>query len=295
MGVIWEESPDVVHANAALCARIAGKLCGKKVVHTRHCCFPVEESENPIIRTAERVGNRMLSDCVIATADAAAVNLMQMGIPRSSIRVILNGSEPVREVGEDELNKWREKLSLTPEDFCVGICARLESCKGHETFLEAAAMVRRKMPHKSFRFLIVGEGSRRRRLEQLAAKKGLSEVVRFPGFVQDVAPVYRLLRINVNCSNGTETSCLAISEGMSACLPTVASSYGGNLAMIGFEGAGICFPVGNAEALAGAICSIASDPELEQRMRLAAGRRYAANYTAAGMTQKLSRVYASLF
>lgn len=292
--IIREESPDIVHANAALCARIAGKLCGKRVVHTRHCCFPVKESNSPIVRSAERMANRMLSDCVIATADAAAVNLMQMGIPRSSIRVILNGSDPVRKVGEDELSEWRKRLDLKPEDFCVGICARLEPYKGHETFLEAAATVQQSMPHKHFRFLIVGDGSRRKALEQLAAQKGLSGAARFTGFIQDMAPIYRLLRINVNCSSGTETSCLAISEGMSACLPTVASNYGGNIAMLGTDGAGICFPVGDANALAGAICSIASKPELEQKMRLAAGRRYAACYTATGMTQKLSRVYTAL-
>ena len=40
-GIIRDCSPDIVHANAALSARLAGRLSGKKVVHTRHCCFPL--------------------------------------------------------------------------------------------------------------------------------------------------------------------------------------------------------------------------------------------------------------
>lgn len=293
-GVIREASPHVVHANAALCARIAGKLCGKKVVHTRHCCFPVEQSGNPLVRAAERMGNRLLSDRVIATAQAAAVNLEQLGIPRSEIRVIVNGSEPVRPVEEGELNEWRRRLWLDAQDFCVGICARLEPCKGHETFLRAAAIAVGRMPHRRFRFLIVGEGSQRRKLEGMIRAMGLEDVVRLTGFVSDMAPIYRLLRVNVNCSCGTETSCLAISEGMSASLPTVASSYGGNRAMIGNDGAGICFPVGNATALAEALCRIASDPALEQSMRQAAYRRYSSRFTARAMTRRLEKLYLSL-
>lgn len=293
--IIKEVSPHIVHANAAICARIAGKLCGKKVVHTRHCCFPVEEHGNAAFRTAAHLGNRLLSDRVIATAEAAAVNLVQLGIPRRSIRVIVNGSEPVREVSDEELEALRAGLGLAPEDYCVGICARLEDCKGHDVFLRAAQIAVRQMPYQRFRFLIAGDGSRREELERMAAELGLSEVVRFTGFVEDMAPVYRLLRINVNCSNGTETSCLAISEGMSASLPTVASSYGGNRAMLGNGAVGICFPVGNAEALAEAICKIAGSPALEREMRSAARKRYEDHFTAAGMTRKLEKVYLGMF
>ena len=119
----------------------------------------------------------------------------------------------------------------------------------------------------------MGEGSRRAALESLVRTLGIDAKVRFTGFLLDVAPAYRMMNLNVNCSSGTETSCLAISEGMSASVPAIVSDYGGNRAMVGDSLAGRVYPVGDAEALAGVILEVLDDPFLEARMREAARSR----------------------
>lgn len=302
MGSVWELSRiikknnvNVVHTNAAVSARVAARLCHVPVLHTRHCCFPPSGAlKSPFVRRIAGFGNRLLSDYVIATAEAAAENLRELGIPEHKMSVIINGSLPVKEVDENILNATREKYGIDAGDFTVGICARLEDCKGHDTFLSAAAILRKAYPEIPFRFLIIGEGSRRQELEKMTADLGLSKFVIFTGFVADMAPIYRILRVNVNCSCGTETSCLAISEGMSVGLPTVASDYGGNVAMIGESDAGFLFPVGDAEALANAILQIAKDGELEKKMKCAARERYLSHFTAEKMSREVERVYESL-
>ncbi len=291
--LIKREKPDLIHANAAVSARVAGKLSMKKVIHTRHCYYPIR-TQPSIVSAIRRLGNTLLTDAAIATADAAADNLMELGVSPNAIHVIPNGTPPVREVSEYELEEFRRAHGIGDGDFCVGICARLVSCKGHTVFLRAAAKAAEQSPQTPFRFLIAGEGPEREKLERLAARLGISERVVFLGFLPDTAPFYRSLRVNVNCSSGTETSCLAISEGMSAALPTVASCYGGNRAMIGDSGAGICFAVGDHAALAEAICKIANDPELETSMRRAALRRYHAKFTAEKMARRVERVYRQL-
>lgn len=290
--LIRRQNVDIVHANAAISARVAGRRCGTAVMHTRHCCYPPEGLWRlGAMRKVGGLWNRALSDRVIATADAAARDLMSLGIPRERIDVILNGSEPVREVSEDELDAARRRWGIGKDDFTVGICARLEVCKGHETFLRAAKHLTETHPRIPFRFLIVGSGSRRAELEVMCETLGLEKFVTFTGFVRDMAPIYRLLRVNVNCSTGTETSCLALSEGMSAGVPAVVSDYGGNRAMIGESRAGIVYPVGDADALANAIARIARDGGLELQMRRAARERYEQCYTAAAMTEEVTRVY----
>ena len=290
--IIQQNQFDIVHANAALSARVAARLCRVPVLHTRHCCFPPSGIlRNSLARRAAGICNRMLSDCVIATAEAAAKNLRELGIPDEKISVIINGSLPVREVDEETLAHTREVLGIQKEDFTVGICARLEACKGHDTFLNAATILRQMRPNIPFRFLIIGEGSRRAELEQMTRELGLDDCVIFTGFVSDMAPIHRILRLNINCSCGTETSCLAISEGMSVGLPTVASDYGGNVAMIGESEAGILFPVGDAEILAYSILQIAEDEELEQRMRWCAYERYLSHFTAEKMSREVQKVY----
>ena len=151
------------------------------------------------------------------------------------------------------------------------------------------------MPHRRFRFLLVGEGSAKASLEALARELGIESAGRFVGFVEETAPLYRLMRIHTNCSRGTETSCLAISEDMSAGLPTVVSAYGGNRAMLGESEAGVCFPVDDANALATAICRIAADPTIERRMGRAARQRYLERFTPQRMAEQTGRLYQSLF
>ena len=292
---IQEEAVDLVHANAAICARIAGRQCGIAVMHTRHCCFPPSGIWRlPPVRLLGGLSNRVLSDRVIATAEAAREDLLRLGIPNRKIEVIINGSEPIREVGEEEISFYRKQWDLQREDFTVGICARLVPCKGHDVFLKAAKEILTRLPNRRIRFLIAGEGESRVSLERLSEALGVSSAVRFLGFLADPAPFYRLLNINVNCSSGTETSCLALSEGMSAGVPMVVSDYGGNRAMVGDGAAGILYPTGNEIALADAVCQIATDPVFERSMRSAALQRYRSSYTAQGMTDRLMEVYESL-
>ncbi len=283
---------DIVHANASACARIAGKLCGIPVIHTRHCCFPLSPVWHiPIIRALGGACNRILSDRVIATAEAAAKNLEGLGIQSEKIKVIINGSRPIRTVDEVELEKLRFSLGVHSSDFVVGICARLEECKGHETFLQAARLVLDRCKDKRIHFLLIGEGTRRASLESLSQWLHLGDRVHFVGFVNDPAPYYRLMNVNVNCSVGTETSCLALSEGMSAGIPMIASSYGGNPSMVGEEGAGFLFPPNDSEALAGYICKIAENKELENTMKRKAFERYEARYTAKRMADEVASLY----
>lgn len=293
--LIRKNKADIVHTNAAVSARVAARLCNVPVLHTRHCYYPPTGAlSNPVLRRVAGFGNRILSDHVIATAVAAAQNLRELGIPERKISIIINGSLPVREVSIAELDAVRMQYGISNEDFVVGICARLEDCKGQDTFLSAAAILRQMHPEIPFCFLIVGDGNRRQVLQKLTAYLGLEDCVIFTGFVSDMAPIYRLLRLNVNCSRGTETSCLAISEGMSVGLPTVASNYGGNVAMIGESESGILFPVGDAEALADAILQIATDAELEKRMKQAARDRYLSHFTAEKMSREVENVYENL-
>ena len=283
---------DLLHANAALSARVAGRAARIPVVYTRHCCYPPMGAERiPMLRHVARYANRQLCDCAIATADAAATDLLRMGIPRARIRVIINGSDAVREVTQEERMEFLSRVSLTKEDFLVGICARLEACKGQDTFLLAAREVLDRSPRRRIRFLLVGEGSEMAALRAKAESLGISDAVRFTGFVRDMAPVFRSLHLNVNCSRGTETSSLSLSEGMSAGLPAIVSDYGGNAAMLADGQSGIVYPAEDWHALADAICRVAEDEKLEKTMRKAAQARFEAHYTAVRMAKEVGDLY----
>ncbi len=288
MGIIKREQINVVHANASLSARVAARLSGCCSVHTRHCFYPVSQKGRSLIA---RRANDLLTDAAIATSPVVVDNLLKMGIQPRKIHVVVNGSRPVPTVPQRILAEYRQKWGIEQGDFTVGICARLEPCKGIDVFLQAAREVIANRPALSVRFLIAGCGSRETEYKHLSQRLGIADRVTFTGFLSDTAPFYRLLHLNVNCSRGTETSCLALSEGMSAGVPVVASDYGGNPLMVGEEGAGFLFPIDNAHALASAICELADDPHLRRGMSQKALERYRTHFTAHRMAQETEEIY----
>ena len=100
--------------------------------------------------------------------------------------------------------------------------------------------------------------------------------------------------ININCSVGTETSCLALSEGMSLSKPAVASDYGGNPYMIKDGENGFLYPAGDVKKLSLAIARLSSDKELYESMSKSARERFESELNAAAMTEKTYAFYESL-
>ena len=97
--------------------------------------------------------------------------------------------------------------------------------------------------------------------------------------------------LNVNCSIGTETSSLALSEGMSIGRAAVVSDYGGNGAMVENDVSGVVVPRANADALAAALTELENDRERLSRMSEAALRRYNERFTPQRMTRELEEFY----
>ena len=235
----------------------------------------------------------ILSSHMIAVAHSAKENLTEMGVLPSKISVIINGVEALRTVSETEKELLWKRLGISENDIVIGICARLEACKGHACFLEAAEQLLQK--NRSYRFLIVGDGSLRKSLEDFCRQKGIAQYVIFTGFCEDVAPYFHIMRINVNCSVGTETSSLALSEGMSIGLPCVVSDYGGNPYMVRDGENGIVVPQNSPNALTEAISLLCEDSVRYEALSQGAKDRFLRELNAEAMTKKTEKLYGELF
>jgi glycosyltransferase involved in cell wall biosynthesis len=214
-----------------------------------------------------------------------------MGVDAERISVIINGAKPLKMASASEIEAMRARLGVARGERIVGICARLEKCKDHETFLRAAEIICRKS--RDYRFLIVGEGSQRRALEDLAGRLGIAERVTFTGFCDNVAEYMSLFDVNVNCSVGTETSSLALSEGMSLGIPAIASDYGGNPYMVRDGVNGFLYPQGNADELATRILLL-EDDALYRRLSAGAYERFCRELNAKRMTCATEELYVEL-
>ena len=247
-------------------------------------CFPIKQGIGAI--------SSILSTNVIAVADAAAQNLIDMGVSRKRISVIINGVDGFRKYSEAERERKRAQLSVSG-CFVVGICARLERCKDHATFLRAARLLA--LRNDKYRFIIIGDGSERERLLELCESLGLCDKVIFTGFCDDVEEYYNCLDLNVNCSIGTETSSLALSEGMSIGLVSVASSFGGNPNMVRDGENGYIYKAGDFFELADRIERIANNKELYERMSRSALHLFKTEFNSRNMTDRTEGLYLELF
>ncbi len=291
---IRRQAPDIVNTHASADARIAAFFAGVPVrICTRHCYFEPSKLYNwlPVRRLVGTI-SCALTHHFIAVADAAAKNLMQMGIPNERISVIINGARPLRKIPSEERSRLKKSLGIDDMHKVVCICARLEGYKGHDCFIGAAEQLLLKSD--DYRFIIIGTGSLEKSLRAKVRSLGLDGKIIFTGFVDDVAPLMNICDVNVNCSSGTETSCLALSEGMSLGVVSVASDYGGNPYMVRDGENGYLYPTGNSSALAECIKKACSETR-GKHLSVGARRRFKNELNAQRMARDTYMLYEDLY
>ena len=290
--VIRETDPDLVHAHGSMAGRIAARLCGKKVIYTKHCAFdPRGMRAAAPARLCVRVLDALLSDGVIAIGPSAKKTLMLEGIPAGKIHELFNGVAPLRVPTREERDEARAHFGIGPDDFVVGMLARIEPYKGQEYLLEAAQILRQK--GKRVKLFLVGDGSDRERLQESSKTLGEGAVL-FPGFMSDVERALWCMDVQVNASTESETSSLSLLEGMSIGLPAVVSDVGGNPCLIADGENGFVFPNRDAAALANAIEWLMEEPSRCAAIGERAREIYRQRFTAEIYAKNIENVYHSV-
>ena len=288
--IIRAQRPDIVHTHGSLSGRIAARLCGTKIVYTRHSAFPVPSylRHGPGHWLSGFVNNA-LADRIIAVSPATAQNLTDSGVSLQKITTLMNGVEPLPRSDPAACQALRQRLQIPDGVFTAGILARLEPYKGHRLLLDAARELAEQ--GRDFRILIGGSGPEEESIRQGIVRRGLEERVLFLGFVQKVSEVLSILDVQLNCSYGTEASSLSLIEGMSLGLATVASDYGGNPWQVEEGVTGLLFPSGSSHDLAERLSRLMDDPALLHAMGEQALRAYHARFTGEIFAKNIESVY----
>lgn len=288
MTLMKEIKPDLIHTHGALSGRLAGKRLKIPVVFTRHSAFPVSAKlRYPPLKWVNGWLNCTLAQGIIAVSPAAAQNLIEGGVPKNRITVMMNGVAPVAKKSEQWISQKKAELGLAPDQIVLGILARLEHYKGYQQIIDAATLLKKE--GKQFCILIGGEGSMYDHLQTEIKTRQLEREVKLLGFCTDVSEVLSLLDIQLNASYGTETSSLSILEGMSMGLPSIVSDYGGNPCLIADNG--LIFQQKNAVALAECIKQLMDNPTMREEMGQAGRNKYKAEFTGEIFAQNIQAVY----
>jgi glycosyltransferase involved in cell wall biosynthesis len=222
---------------------------------------------------------------VVAVSDEVKHRLLKAGVPGDTIRLIRNGIE-LRPFG-NATPSLRD--STSESTLIVGLIGRLSIEKGIDIFLRAAARVLVEFP--SARFLVVGDGPDKDKLEQLVDQLNIRESVSMLGRRSDMPSVYASLDVMV-ASSRQEGLPMAILEGMASGLSLVATAVGEVPTVVADGKTGLLVPPGDVDSLAEGILSLLRDPEMRARFGAAAKQRVEDEYSASRMTADYLRVYA---
>jgi glycosyltransferase involved in cell wall biosynthesis len=197
---------------------------------------------------------------VVAVSEKVAQELVNIGVPRSRIRVIVNGVD-LQEFAPGVAS--RQKLGL-PENVTLALFAGdiRTPRKNLDTVLHALAKV------PDLHLVVVGntEGSP---FPQLAASLGLNERVHFVGYRRDIAEIMRAVDLFVFPSR-YEACTLVLLEALASGLPVITATATGGAELVTPE-CGVVLPDSDdTNALAAALLSLVSERILMQQMGQAA-------------------------
>jgi glycosyltransferase involved in cell wall biosynthesis len=172
----------------------------------------------------------------------------------------------------------------------VGIVAALRPEKHHALFLRMASRVARRLP--AARFLIIGAGPERPRLEGLARDLRLHEQVRFLGARDDIPELYRALDVAVLCSLPVvETYPVSLLEALASGVPVVSTRVGSIADLVDEGSTGSLVPGGDEAALAEAVERLLADPARREGMGRAARAAALARFDRAAMIADYARLF----
>jgi glycosyltransferase involved in cell wall biosynthesis len=183
-----------------------------------------------------------------------------------------------------------------PDDaLVVTIPGRLESWKGQDVFLRAAAEVAKRVP--TARFVVLGgalygwDEEFAAGLPRLAESLGIAGKVAFTGHRDDALALIAGSDVVTHCSTSPEPFGMVVIEAMALGRPMIASNTGGPPEIIADGETGLLIPPGQPAVLAETVVSLLVDAD--RRAAIAdAGRQVAhERFSAKEMARALAAVY----
>lgn len=219
---------------------------------------------------------------VIAVSEEVKLRLLRAGVRSDKVHVIRNG------IDLRPFDSAAPCLRETPAPFTIGLVGRLSPEKGIDIFLQAAKRILVK--HPSTRFVTIGDGPDRDKLQALISELGITSKALLLGRRDDMPSVYASLDIMVSSSR-QEGLPIALLEGMASSRPIVATSVGEVPSLIQNNVTGILIPPNDPDVLADAIAGLIDDSSRRKFLGARARRLVEAEFSAARMAIDYLKVY----
>ena len=292
---VEKQGYDIIHCHGAR-ANFIGMFLKLKVkkpfITTIHSDYELDFKDNfykKIIFTTLNKFALQRFKYFIAISDTFKDMLVQRGFKKDRIFTAYNGIDldsSMEYLSKEEFFQ-RHEIDYKGETV-VGIAARLDLVKDHETFIRAASNVLQK--RKDVIFLIAGDGNERQRLISLAKELKVEENLHFLGYIKDPNSFFNAIDINA-LTSVSESFPYAILEGARLKKTIISTNVGGISKLIEDGKNGYLVDVGDIEALSNRIIDLVENKEKIQNMGENLFNKVKEMYSSEAMAREHLKIY----
>lgn len=294
---LQREQPDIVHSytySPSIYGGIAAKLVTRAKMITNRLCLGKFKDGNPLLQVLENLVNSFTDNVVVNARAIQADVLRRERIAADKIQLVYNGvnCEHYTPVDQETRQRKKQEFGFSKATPIIAMIANISPYKGHREFMLAAAEVVKHVP--DVRFLCIGEDrGLLAQVQSLIQRLGLDNHVIFTGLAHDVSTFFPLIDIQVSASY-EEGFSNAILEGMASGKPIIATNVGGSPEAVIPQETGLLVPPADDHALAQAMLTLLTQPELAARLGRQARQRVVENFSVQKMVTDLETLYSSL-
>jgi glycosyltransferase involved in cell wall biosynthesis len=289
MGLAKNRDIHIIHTHSSVdswVASIASKMARVPVlVRTRHLLTPIP---NHMFNFVYK-----LPDAIVTTGESIRRGMVEVNrLDGDKIFSIPTGVELDKFDPHVGYTHLREELNISQKNPVITMVAVLRQKKRHDVFLEAAKYVLGEYPNA--KFLIVGEGPVRGRIEKKIEELELRGSVLLTGHREDIPEIL----------SGTDVAVLTSeSEGMPQSVlqylamekPVVATDAGSVSDAVRNGETGILVPPNNFRGVAEGILALLNDRELGRRLGSNGRKLIKRRFSYEIMTEKILELYGRLY
>ena len=235
-----------------------------------------------------------ITDAFIGVASAHGRHLIENeNFPRDKVHVIPNGVDVERfQFSASARSRLRAEWRIADTAQVVGIVAALRQEKNHVLFLRTAAKVAKRLPEA--RFVIVGDGPERQKLEMAARDARLGDSVLLLGTRSDIPELLSAVDVFALTSHN-EANPVSILEAMAVQRPVVATRVGSVAESVEHGVTGYLATAGHADELARHWIDLLTDHEKAREMGRAAREVVVQRWSLERMVEGYERLLTSIY
>ena len=291
--VAWRFKADLIHANNDPLSNRAAMLVGKLLRIPIVCHVRGDQNGSRLMAWAYT-----LPDHFISVSNWVAKSMQEkVQVPPEKISVIYDGIALEKLDLKADGNEFRRLHQIPADAYAVGLVGLLIPWKGQALFLDAAKLLRDKIPN--LKMVIVGGTpddcvSYEALLRQRVVQEQLDDIVIFTGHVAQMEQVYNGLDVVVSASTSPEPLGTVVIECMAMGRPLIGPNHGGAAEMMEHNKTGLLFTPKDAESLATEIERFYRDSRLQLQLGYNARLHALETFAVSSHADKIQTLYDSI-